>query len=137
MSRAEERIGLLSFVDTVEGLDSTVDLTVIIERSFENTDALWDFLKKQLAFPDYFGRNWNAFYDCVSTASFYLKKNICLIHACLPLSDARELYLYLSCLADATKQVPINRFSLQVIFPMSLYSEIHEVLELADQEKLP
>lgn len=110
----------LSFDDCEDHLDLSKTRCLTIDHQYQDIEKFWDDFADGLAFPGYFGRNWNAFFDCL----FYLRFDVCLIHETLPFANSREdNILYLKCLADSFRE-PRAEFSLTAIFRQSLRSQI-------------
>lgn len=66
--------------------------------------ALLDALSSALFFPDYFGRNWDAFDECICDLSWLSPGDVVLVHRDLPLANNQAaLSLYLSILCDAIR----------------------------------
>lgn len=65
-------------------------------------DVLLDRLADALNFPDYFGRNWDALWECICDLSWLPPGNVILCHQDLPLTkDVSLLCTYLSILRNA------------------------------------
>ena len=64
--------------------------------------ALLSHLSKALNFPDYFGENWDALYDCLSSMQIS-EPRVALIHEALPDLDDKNLSIYLNILNDIVK----------------------------------
>ena len=62
--------------------------------------ALLDHLFEALDFPSYFGKNWDALYDCLSTMHWIAEPRVVLIHSGLPNLDRENLTTYLDILND-------------------------------------
>lgn len=110
----------LSFGDCKDHLDLSKSRCLIIDHQYQDIEKFWDDFADGLGFPGYFGRNWNAFFDCL----FYLRFDVCLIHETLPFANSMgDNILYLKCLADSFKEKRAE-FSLTAIFRQSLRSQI-------------
>src|SRR3954471_504838 len=84
-------------------------------------------LAEQLHFPDYFGANWDALWDCLNDFSWLPEGPVVLRHADVPLMDdpaSRKTYLIL--LRDATA-----RHRLLVGFPAATREQIEGILRSA------
>lgn len=66
---------------------------------------LFDVVSRDLAFPDYFGENWDAFVDCMSDLSWIEETEVVVAHDGLPLLPSTELRIYLECLQDVLDRV--------------------------------
>ena len=54
----------------------------VIEIDFKNIDSefqLFQLFEEKLIFPSYFGRNWDAFYDCITDLSWLKNRKICIL----------------------------------------------------------
>ncbi len=88
-----------------------------------NKRALLNYLSKALDFPSYFGENWDALYDCLSSmplsSTFWIAElRVVLIHEAFPDLDDANLNVYLSILNDVTELKKQHTHSrLVAIFP--------------------
>lgn len=80
-------------------LPASVD--VVVDESVEGKQALLELLAQKLAFPSYFGFNWDALIDCLSDMSWCASDEIVVVHRGLPRLSARDTTLYLQSLCDA------------------------------------
>jgi RNAse (barnase) inhibitor barstar len=76
-------------------------LVGFVPKHVSTVDDLLQGVADVLSFPSYFGRNWNALYDCLRDFHWTEKKNIFLIHSELPQLMERDLKIYLEILRDA------------------------------------
>lgn len=109
----------LSFGDCEDHLDLSKSRCLNIDHQYLDIEKFWDDFADGLKFPGYFGRNWNAFFDCL----FYLEFYVCLIHETLPFDNSWDNNSYLKCLADSIKDSR-RQFPLTAIFRQSLRSQI-------------
>ena len=79
-------------------------------------------LAKQLAFPAYFGGNWDALSDCLRDLSWLPEcKRVVIVHNAMPLHSTVQRQTYLEVLRDAaTSWRPGEAHELLVIFPMKV-----------------
>lgn len=68
----------------------------------ENVDDLFDNLRSILKFPDYFGDNWDALFDCLRDFYWIETKGIVLVHSELPKLNNDDLKNYLKLLEEAS-----------------------------------
>jgi RNAse (barnase) inhibitor barstar len=52
---------------------------VTVDSSFLNKSELLQELSHQLRFPDYFGKNWDALYDCMTDLSWISERQIIVV----------------------------------------------------------
>lgn len=74
---------------------------VSIKPSIASRDELFEAYAVNLGFPTYFGRNWDAFIDCLSDLSWIDEAEVTVAHEGLPSLQSRDLRTYLECLLDA------------------------------------
>jgi RNAse (barnase) inhibitor barstar len=80
----EQRIGLLRGDLAPAGLQvAVVDGQVAVDRN-----GIFDELARTMCFPDYFGRNWDAVYDCLTDPSLLpVDGSVIFLDGCDRLSD--------------------------------------------------
>lgn len=66
-------------------------LLVVIHRGIGTKSALLNTLESLLAFPAYFGFNWDALFDCFRDLSWLSEHTIVLIHPELPMLPRPEI----------------------------------------------
>jgi RNAse (barnase) inhibitor barstar len=75
-------------------------------------------LSEILKFPDYYGDNWNALYDCLRDFSWINKKGIVLVHIDLPKLSDEEFRTYIEVLSDVIQDwKEYEEHYFKVIFP--------------------
>ncbi len=80
-------------------------------------DELLRELSDTLSFPDYFGHNWDALWDCLNDFYWIDAHEIALIHNRIPDIGSADLKIYLDLLSESVgrwKDDPMHR--LTVIF---------------------
>jgi len=76
-------------------------VVVDIKGPFNDKEALFSFLADELQFPEYFGKNWDALYDCLVNLSPERQKRVILLHV-RPLGlNNEDLETYFNLLFDA------------------------------------
>jgi len=110
-----------SFTD-VSNLPSFDDAFVgIVPRHVSSVGELMEGIADALSFPPYFGRNWDALYDCLRDFHWTHNKNIVLVHCDLPSLTTQELKIYLEILRDAARDWKSGEaHELHVLFDKSL-----------------
>jgi hypothetical protein len=94
---------------------ATADVT--IDESTQGKEQLLRQLADCLAFPDYFGGNWDALIDCLSDLSWLHAPETVIDHAGLPNLGPNDLRLYLECLIDASaRRTPEMIPQLRILF---------------------
>lgn len=94
-------------------------------------EELLSKLSKVLNFPDYFGSNWNAVYDCLRDFHWIEKKGIVLIHNELPAVDELTLETYIQVLVAAIQDWQEDEeHYLEVIFPEESRMLVQKYLQL-------
>ena len=84
---------------------------------------LFNELNNKIKFPDYFGFNWNAVYDCLRDFHWIKQKKIVLIHDELPKLNQEILSTYLRVLAAAVQDWQAeDKHYLEVVFPQAVES---------------
>jgi RNAse (barnase) inhibitor barstar len=94
------------------------DEFIIHLKDVHGEDNLLNELSNCFHFPDYFGFNWNAVYDCLRDFHWITNKGIVLVHDNLPKLDKSILSNYVNVLIDAVadwKEDEEHYF--KVIFP--------------------
>ena len=67
----------------------------------EGENGLFRKLGDILTFPNYFGENWNALFDCLRDFSWINKKGITLVHEEIPVLSEEQLRMYFDVLFSA------------------------------------
>ena len=67
----------------------------------EGENGLFRKLGDILTFPNYFGENWNALFDCLRDFSWISKKGITLVHEEIPVLSEEQLRMYFDVLFSA------------------------------------
>ncbi len=73
----------------------------VLPSGIGTKSALLEALASLLAFPAYFGSNWDALFDCFRDFSWMNEHDILLIHPELPMLPELELKIYLRLLRDS------------------------------------
>ena len=71
--------------------------------NIKDEDELFADLKSKLKFPDYFGFNWNAVWDCLRDFHWINEKGIVLVYTGLPNLELPLLKIYLDLLINASE----------------------------------
>jgi RNAse (barnase) inhibitor barstar len=84
-------------------LPASPALVADLPAGITTTEALFGELSQRLQFPDYFGANWDALWECIRDLSWLPSGPVVLRHGDVPLADdVSSLKKYLSLLADVS-----------------------------------
>jgi RNAse (barnase) inhibitor barstar len=111
-------------------LFSDLNSFVVHLDNINSEDALFEKLYIKLIFPDYFGFNWNAVYDCLRDFYWIKQQKIIIVHDDFPKINKQVLKLYLDVLIDAMNDWKEDEeHSLDSIFPKQYEQEIASLLK--------
>lgn len=116
----------IRFLNNPHSLNS--DTAFVAHLSDINSEnELLKQLNKQLKFPEYFGFNWNALYDCLRDFHWIEEHKIILVHDNdLSLSDP-DFSIYLQILFDSVEDWKEGEeHTLEVVFPESMRDLIQQ-----------
>ena len=95
-----------------------------------DADKLLDEVAKSLNFPAYFGKNWNALFDCLRDFNWVEEERVCLIHQEVPSIPSEDLKMYLEVLRDAVDDwTEGDGHEFFVLFPASSEGRIRSLLQ--------
>ena len=101
------------FINSEQETDSLTNI-ISIPQTVDSKLNLLEFFSKKMNFPDYFGYNWDSFYDTLLDDSWINKNEINLLHPQLPLLPPEDLKIYFEIINDLVKNndnsVKILRF---------------------------
>ncbi len=81
------------------------DADLRLDDTLSMREEVFQIYAKKLNFPDYFGRNWDAFIDCLSDLSWIDQDAVIVVHDALPSLKDSELRSYLECLQDVIARI--------------------------------
>ena len=120
-------------------LEVPAALVAEIPAGIKTKEALLDELYRRLRFPNYFGGNWDALWECIRDLSWLPAGPVVLIHRDLPLAgDAASQKTYLSILRDTVEKrwaVLGERRDLVVVFPPGSQEQVAWLLRLVEQDE--
>ncbi len=114
-----------------------------IPANIASEACLMNIFSESLDFPDYFGRNWDALWDCLGDFSWLSDYSVVIVHADLPpLSGIEEQEIYLKILRDTVREwqqlkglCDANResrnselHSVTVYFPLAVKKTVVDIL---------
>ena len=89
---------------------------------------LLEVLARGLRFPDYFGYNWDALWDCLRDFHWMTERRVVIVHEELPTLLEHDLVIYLELLNDAVADwQPDEDHELVVVFPESVRAVIESL----------
>ena len=86
------------FLENTNSVSDPKIRTVIVRPEIKNKNELFELFCSQLKFPEYFGENWDAFYDCLADLSWVYEQKIVIQHKDVPLESINEKKTSLSML---------------------------------------
>ena len=118
-------------------LPESPSLVAVLPAGITTKEELLRELAKELRFPDYFGENWDALWECIRDLSWLPSGPVILEHSDVPLAnDVESLKTYLSILNDTVqkKWPPPGRDlrDLIVSFPSEARGQVTWLLQAAD-----
>ena len=103
----------------------TIHLTGISTKAH-----LFEQLNVKLKFPEYFGHNWDALYDCLKDFHWIEQKDILIVHDEVPQIDYESFISYVLMLHDAIQDWEKDDLhKLFIVFPVECESEIEGILK--------
>lgn len=92
----------LLFVDDFDKPNHRTTFVGVLPPGLSSGKNLLEAIEAALLFPGYFGRNWNALYDCLRDFEWISQRTVALVHRELPHLPEEELRTYLAVLRDAS-----------------------------------
>lgn len=91
---------MIHFVENINKINTDEAFVANILGANERKEDLLNEMKEKFLFPDYFGNNWDALYDCLCDLTWINASKIILIHKEIPITDDKSLKVYLNILND-------------------------------------
>ena len=105
---------------------------VRIPGGIKGIDNLFSAYESELKLPSYFGRNWNAFYECLITLDWVAEREIIITHVDVPQMREDDLKIYLSVLRDAAGDwKSTDEHFLTILFPPIHSATVLQYLTIA------
>jgi RNAse (barnase) inhibitor barstar len=111
---------------------------VVLPPGMRTKEALLGMLAQRLHFPDYFGANWDALWDCIRDLSWLPEGPVVIRHSDLPLGgDTAGQKTYLSILRDTVEKrwSGSRERDLIVVFPPETREQVDWLLRLAARDE--
>jgi hypothetical protein len=112
----------LVFVHTFEMREG--DFLFELPDSISSKAELMGLYAKGLHFPDQFGGNWDALYDCLCDLSWIKEKRIVIYHRCIPsVIPNADMESYYAVLRDSVTSWhdKLGSHELVVVFPKGMW----------------
>ena len=120
----------ISYLDSFEDFVKQNDLYAIIPQNLKSKEELLNTIAEQLHFPLYFGKNWDALYDCMNDFTWTNCFRIVIVHKDLPVIGDDNLKIYLNILSESVAEWKSrNEHKLFIIFPSDKMSEVRRLLD--------
>lgn len=116
------------FVDVNALETSADDFVAVVPAGITSAKDLLRALAEALRFPEYFGFNWNALYDCLRDFHWLEQDTIVLAHQDAPALQASTLETYLDVLRAAMLARHPDEPHLRVVFPADARPELERLL---------
>jgi hypothetical protein len=101
-----------------------------VPKGVQSKSELLSWYEEAGKFPDYFGRNWDAFEELLRDFSWIEQPRIFIIHQDLPLrTDKREFRTYIQILRSAAVRDTAGSNGLCVYFPSRVRDELIRLLK--------
>lgn len=122
----------LSFLFTSDPISmfKNDEQVVIISKPQDSKEKFMVTFAAQANFPEYFGKNWDAFDECLHDLSWLKTKSLLIIHEVLPLSESEnDQKTYLKILYKAVLYwSAIAEEKLIIVFPERVRKKIEQLL---------
>lgn len=120
-----QKIDAFKFVSNLDSFQQPQAWIVRLPKGIATKNELLVLFYEKLKFPEQFGYNWDALFDCLRDLNWIDERLISIIHEDLPLIDVNELRKYLALLADAIMSwKPGDQHQLEVVFQESLREKV-------------
>ncbi len=127
----------MKYYDKIDNINIKNAFVVKIDNTINSNQDLLKNLSNSLNFPDYFGMNWDALYDCLRDFSWIKEHNIKIINCGLPNLSEDELEIYIATLYDSVADWKNGTdHILEVYFQIEYKDSIEAIIKRAKQEGL-
>jgi RNAse (barnase) inhibitor barstar len=110
-----------------------------LQAGIETKAQLLIELARRLSFPDYFGHNWDALWECICDLSWLPAGPVTIVHHDVPLTNgSADQRSYLGLLDDAVRQWRASgERDFAVLFPPEVEHHVAAVVKLAARDESP
>ncbi|MGO8746475.1 MAG: barstar family protein [Thermoguttaceae bacterium] len=117
------------FSDSISAFSGVEDFVARVPAGISTREQVFDVLGRELKFPSYFGKTWDALWDCLSDLSWIARHRVIIAHDGIPDLDPVALRTYFELLAQCIRQwKPGERHQLLVAFPERAEAEIRRII---------
>lgn len=107
----------IEFLEYPMGYFNDIEYVAYLQKVKDKND-LFRQLSDILAFPDYFGDNWNALFDCLRDFSWISRRGVVLVQSEIPILSEEELMTYFDIIFSAVEDwTDTDDHYFKVIFP--------------------
>jgi RNAse (barnase) inhibitor barstar len=129
-------MGQFVFINNISELNENLYEKIInIRKKIKNKRELFNLFSTTLDFPSYFGKNWDALYDCLCDLNWITEKSLLMMHQDVPFKSSKEQETYLKLLLDVVnhwEKIKVIKFC--VAFPYDCKDNVEKVLLDANEE---
>ena len=119
---------VFKFLTTLENIPNN-DNYLIIVSNVKNKEELFNTLYKELKFPNYFGFNWDALYDCLNDLSWIIESYVTIVHDDSFKLDHTSLKVYIDILSSVSKKWEDDKEHIfNAIFSLSQKKDIEAIV---------
>ncbi len=120
----------IKFVRETKSYNSRGAFIASLPINIKSNQELLSQLSIYLSFPDYFGFNWDALFECLRDFSWIKEREVVIIHHDLPHLDEKSLKIYLNILNDACQDWKDGeQHYLEIVFPQNLELRVKDLLQ--------
>jgi RNAse (barnase) inhibitor barstar len=118
-------VGIILFFDEMASYNFYEDSFIAnMSTNVRNKYELLNDMQIKLKFPDYFGYNWDAAYDCLCDFTWIKEKNIVIIYQKIPLLDEKTMKQFLILLREVAEDWKDREYH-NVFIVLPLINEKH------------
>lgn len=107
-----------------------------VKKNIHEKDKLFELYSSQLQFPEYFGKNWDSFYDCMCNLEHLNKKSFLIIHENVPFREsATDRTAYIDVLVDLESILSEEQnqiYQIDIAFPLKNKSKLEKILAITE-----
>ena len=106
------------------GFSPAIKRQISIPAGIGSKEDLFDFYRREIPLPAYFGNNWDALEECLGDVALHAKESLGIAHQDVPLaSSPSDRKLYLDILTEAVR----SNSHFEVTFPKKDWGLIHSI----------